>query len=306
MDAVMGWIAGAGAGMALLLALVWVLRARSRSRARHASVQTLTLTPNSTLQAPPATRSGAAAQDPALRDELAAHAARLAAARAARTTQPSPAATARGIQVGFDGARTTPVRRFDATVTQARQGLPMPRPEPSPRTAPPAAQIPTLTQVIAPPSAAAPAQAQVAQVAPRAPMPAPQAPRRSQPRVLVADDSRIVRVKLTRLLGAQGFEVVEAGDGDEALRLIAQCRPDLLITDVDMPGQDGFALTRALRGQAATARLPVVMITAADDRHREEAARAGVTVLLGKPFGEEALLAHLRRLLGQPALAATA
>lgn len=301
MDAVMGWIAGAGAGLAVLLALVWALRSRSRSRARHASVQTLTLTPNSTLQAPPATRSGAAAQDPALRDELAAHAARLAAARASRATQPSPAATARGIQVGFDGARTTPVRRFDATVTQARRGPAAAGPEAGPRMAPPAAQIPTLTQVISPAPTAS-----TAATAPRAPTTPALPAQRGQPRVLVADDSRIVRVKLSRLLGAQGFEVVEANDGDEALRLARECRPDLLITDVDMPGQDGFALTRALRGQAATARLPVVMITAADDRHREEAARAGVTVLLGKPFGEEALLAHLRRLLGQPALAATA
>ncbi|MBP6902844.1 MAG: response regulator [Burkholderiaceae bacterium] len=287
-----GWIAGAGAGLAVLVALVWVLRARSRARARHARLETLTLAPTSTLQAP-ASRSGATAQDPALRDELAAHAARLAAARAARSAQPSPAATtttARSIQVGFDGARTTPVRRLDAAVTQARQGQPAPPVLPK---TPPKAPVPTLTQVIAPTPTLTPA-------------PQPQPPRRSQPRVLVADDSRIVRVKLSRLLTAQGFEVVEAGDGDEALRLAQEQRPDLLITDVDMPGQDGFALTRALRGRPATARLPVVMITAADDRHRDEAARAGVTVLLGKPFGEEALLAHLRRLLGLAAAAATA
>lgn len=295
MDAVTGWIAGAGAGLAVLVALVWVLRARSRARARHARLETLTLAPTSTLQAP-ASRSGATAQDPALRDELAAHAARLAAARAARSAQPSPAATttARSIQVGFDGARTTPVRRLDAAVTQARQGQPAAPVLPK---TPPKAPVPTLTQVIAPAPTPTPTLI---------PAPQPQPPRRSQPRVLVADDSRIVRVKLSRLLTAQGFEVVEAGDGDEALRLAQEQRPDLLITDVDMPGQDGFALTRALRGRPATARLPVVMITAADDRHRDEAARAGVTVLLGKPFGEEALLAHLRRLLGLAAAAATA
>jgi CheY-like chemotaxis protein len=122
-------------------------------------------------------------------------------------------------------------------------------------------------------------------------------------RVLVADDARVVRVKLQRLLAAQGWQVIEAADGEEALRALGTHAPDLLITDVDMPGLDGFALTRALRAQAATAQLPVVMITAADDQHREEAVRAGVTVLLGKPYGEAALLSHLRRLMGLPAVA---
>jgi chemosensory pili system protein ChpA (sensor histidine kinase/response regulator) len=56
-----------------------------------------------------------------------------------------------------------------------------------------------------------------------------------------------------------------------------------------------------VRAHARLARLPVVMITSSDDRHRAEAAAAGVDLLLGKPYGEEALLAHLRRLLRLPA-----
>ena len=67
----------------------------------------------------------------------------------------------------------------------------------------------------------------------------------------------------------------------------------MLITDVEMPGIDGFELTRHIRGNPHTAMLPVIMITAADDRHREHADAAGVSVLLGKPYSEDALIAKL-------------
>jgi len=62
---------------------------------------------------------------------------------------------------------------------------------------------------------------------------------------------------------------------------------------------DGFELTRHLRADTQTAQLPVIMITAADDRHREQADSAGVSVLLGKPYPEDALIAHIRNALGQ-------
>jgi len=66
----------------------------------------------------------------------------------------------------------------------------------------------------------------------------------------------------------------------------------VLITDVEMPGIDGFELTRQVRAAATTATLPVLMITSSDDK-QEAAAAAGVTQLLGKPFSEEALLAAI-------------
>jgi len=119
---------------------------------------------------------------------------------------------------------------------------------------------------------------------------------RPSPTVLVADDARIVRVKLARLLGPRGWVVHEAADGATALARLRGAKPDLLITDVDMPGLDGFALTRAIRSDPVLADLPVVMVTGDDDRHREEATRAGVSVLLGKPYGEAALIAHIGRL----------
>lgn len=114
--------------------------------------------------------------------------------------------------------------------------------------------------------------------------------------VMVADDSKVVRVKTSRLLAAQRYRVALAEDGQEALRQIAAAVPDVLITDVEMPGMDGFELTRHVRESAATRHVPIIMITSADDRLQQAAAEAGVTVLLGKPYPEEVLLAHIARL----------
>ena len=97
-----------------------------------------------------------------------------------------------------------------------------------------------------------------------------------------------------------------ADDGQAALRCLDDESPDLLITDVEMPGLDGFALTRHLRGHPRWARLPVIMITSSDDKHRADAQAAGVNLLMGKPYAEEDLLAQAQRLLGRRVQAGTA
>lgn len=117
--------------------------------------------------------------------------------------------------------------------------------------------------------------------------------------VLVADDSKVVRIKTGRLLAQHQYQVSYASDGLDAVQQLQARLPDLIITDVEMPGMDGFELTRHIRGNPHTAMLPVIMITAADDRHREHADAAGVSVLLGKPYSEDALIAHIRLAMGQ-------
>jgi CheY-like chemotaxis protein len=112
--------------------------------------------------------------------------------------------------------------------------------------------------------------------------------------ILVVDDSRMVRVKTSRLLTAHGFQVVTAVDGLDAIKQLETCSPDIVITDVDMPGMDGFGLARHLRGNAGTRRLPIVMITSAEDRHREEALGVGVGLMLGKPYPEDELVGYIR------------
>lgn len=253
-----------------------------------------------------------------IRAEIAAHAERLAAARAARaqragaerSLRDDPAGSA-GVDLAlddlqapaqpvFDPTRSTPWQQVVESVARARAGEARPQ---GATQALRAAVAAGGTPVPPRPVSVRPSDFMVRTAVPRMPPLDPWELQARPRRVLVADDARVVRVKLQRLLAAQGWQVIEAADGEEALRALGTHAPDLLITDVDMPGLDGFALTRALRAQAATAQLPVVMITAADDQHREEAVRAGVTVLLGKPYGEAALLSHLRRLMGLPAVA---
>jgi CheY-like chemotaxis protein len=118
---------------------------------------------------------------------------------------------------------------------------------------------------------------------------------------MVADDSKVVRVKTGRLLALHQYQVCYAADGLDAAQQLQTTVPDVVITDVEMPGMDGFELTRHIRGNPATAHIPVIMITAADDRHREQAAQAGVSVLLGKPYPEDALIAHIRLATGSDA-----
>lgn len=133
---------------------------------------------------------------------------------------------------------------------------------------------------------------------PKHPPPPPPPPHAGPTRVLVADDSKVVRIKTGRLLTQHHYQVDYAVDGLDALRQLQDHAPDLLITDVEMPGLDGFELTRHIRADVRTARLPVIMITAADERHRDQAQAAGVSVLLGKPYADEELLTQLRLALG--------
>lgn len=128
------------------------------------------------------------------------------------------------------------------------------------------------------------------------PRPAPKTA--AQTLVLVADDSKVVRIKTGRLLAQHQYQVSYAADGLDAVQQMQAQLPDVLITDVEMPGMDGFELTRHIRANPQTAQLPVIMITAADERHRDEASAAGVSVLLGKPYSDEALIAHIRLAMG--------
>lgn len=127
--------------------------------------------------------------------------------------------------------------------------------------------------------------------------PPPVATRPLQPAetiVMVVDDSKIVRVKTSRALAPQGYQLVLAESGEEAVAKMAAQLPHVIITDVEMPGMDGFELTRLVRSNPLSAHLPVIMITGADDR-QEAATAAGVTELLGKPYSEDRLIACIEQ-----------
>ena len=145
----------------------------------------------------------------------------------------------------------------------------------------------------APRTALGPTPVRTTPPAPPAP-PAPPKPRtRAETMVLVADDSKVVRVKIGRLLEQHGFQVMLAEDGLAALRQMQMQVPHVLLTDAEMPGLDGLALTRKVRSLPHMAHVMVVMISSADTSLAEAARAAGVTALLGKPYAEDQLLAHL-------------
>ena len=130
--------------------------------------------------------------------------------------------------------------------------------------------------------------------APSAPVPA--APRRAA--IMVVDDSLTVRKVTQRLLEREGYRVLLAKDGVDALEQMQETRPDLMLVDIEMPRMDGFDLVRHVRGDSATRALPIVMITSRTaDKHRNYALGLGVDAYFGKPFQEEALLAAVAGLL---------
>jgi chemosensory pili system protein ChpA (sensor histidine kinase/response regulator) len=116
--------------------------------------------------------------------------------------------------------------------------------------------------------------------------------------VMVVDDSLTVRKFTTRLLTREGFEVVTARDGIDALKLLSEHTPDVILLDIEMPRMDGFEFAKTIKGDAKTAAIPVIMITSRTaDKHRNRAAELGVDRFLGKPYQEDELLGNLRELM---------
>ncbi len=110
------------------------------------------------------------------------------------------------------------------------------------------------------------------------------------PLCLVVDDSVSVRRTLELFLRDLGFEVEHAADGIEALGRVDRVVPDLLIVDLEMPRMNGVELTRALRSDARTAEVPIIMITSrSTQKHRQLAVAAGIDAFLVKPYGEDEL-----------------
>ncbi len=113
-------------------------------------------------------------------------------------------------------------------------------------------------------------------------------------RVMVVDDSLTVRKITGRLLAREGYQVITAKDGVEALEQLAEMVPDVMLVDIEMPRMDGFDLTRNVRADERLRAVPIVMITSRiADKHRSHALELGVNVFLGKPYQEDELLAHI-------------
>jgi chemosensory pili system protein ChpA (sensor histidine kinase/response regulator) len=119
---------------------------------------------------------------------------------------------------------------------------------------------------------------------------------REAPLVLVVDDSLTVRRVTQRLLVREGYRVTLAKDGLDAIEKLAEEKPAIVLSDIEMPRMDGFDLVRNMRADARLRDLPVIMITSRiAQKHRDHAAELGVDHYLGKPYSEEDLLALVAR-----------
>jgi len=111
------------------------------------------------------------------------------------------------------------------------------------------------------------------------------------PLILVVDDSVTVRKVTTRLLERHGMQVLTAKDGVDAMMVLEERRPDLVLLDIEMPRMDGFEVATRIRRDPRLHDLPIIMITSrTGQKHRERAMAIGVNEYLGKPYQESVLL----------------
>jgi DNA-binding response OmpR family regulator len=119
--------------------------------------------------------------------------------------------------------------------------------------------------------------------------------------ILVIDDDPDLRKLLEKILTGRGHQVIQSGDGRSGLASAMLKKPDLIILDLNLPGMDGFEICRRLKDDQSTAKIPIIMLTAAypelEDAQKGLATGADEYVI--KPFAHDILLHNIERLLGK-------
>ena len=119
-----------------------------------------------------------------------------------------------------------------------------------------------------------------------------------QHRIVVADDDPIVIKFLSAVFHDEGFEVRTAEDGEKALKVIKEARPDLVILDLVMPYHDGFEICRKMKSDAETAEVPVIILSMKEkEQDALRAFEAGADDYIRKPFNALELVARARKLM---------
>ena len=117
--------------------------------------------------------------------------------------------------------------------------------------------------------------------------------------VLIVEDQEDIRDVIRITLELEEFALHEAVDGVEGLRMAQQLKPDLVLSDVMMPGMDGLALCRRIKAESALRRTKVVLLSArGQPEDRKAGSAAGADAYLAKPYGPLELLATVKRLIG--------
>ena len=120
-----------------------------------------------------------------------------------------------------------------------------------------------------------------------------------QHRIVVADDDPIVTKFLSAIFRDEGFDVSTADDGEKALKVIREAKPDLVILDLVMPYHDGFEICQKIKSAAETANVPVIILSMKE--REQDALRAfevGADDYIRKPFNALELVARARKLMG--------
>jgi chemosensory pili system protein ChpA (sensor histidine kinase/response regulator) len=117
--------------------------------------------------------------------------------------------------------------------------------------------------------------------------------------VMVVDDSVTVRKVTSRLLEREGYDVITAKDGVDAMMTLQDHTPDIMLLDIEMPRMDGFEVAKNVRSSTVFNKLPIIMITSrTGEKHRQRGLEAGANLYVGKPYQEEQLLENIRSLIG--------
>ncbi|RZV56874.1 MAG: hybrid sensor histidine kinase/response regulator, partial [Pseudomonadales bacterium] len=129
----------------------------------------------------------------------------------------------------------------------------------------------------------------------------PQSDSRECPLVMVVDDSVTVRKVTTRLLEREGFEVITAKDGLDAMEKLEDICPDIMLCDIEMPRLDGFEVVTRVRNEERLAKMPIIMISSrTGDKHTERALSLGANDFLGKPYQDKNLLGTINNYIAAP------
>ena len=131
-------------------------------------------------------------------------------------------------------------------------------------------------------------------------------PADDRPLAMVVDDSITVRRVTERFLQRNGLRVVTAKDGLDAISVMADHKPDIILLDIEMPRMDGYEFASHVRNDARVADVPIIMITTrVGDKHRARAIELGVNDYLGKPYQDSELLDAMARLLEERGITLT-